>query len=94
MNGNHSTALQLGMKFPNRFPKRFPRLLFNETEFTPSSLEYRGSAKGFVLWQESLDPIYYQRPLEDRCEVARDFAWGNEYELFKTALHRDQLSIP
>lgn len=77
-----------------RCSNEIPRLLFNETEFTPSLSNYRGSANGFVLWQEALDPIYYQRPLEERLEIARVVALGNEYEVFKKALDRDSILHP
>lgn len=94
MNDHHSTALQIAINIPIKISEALPRLLLNETEFTPSLSSYRGSAKGFVLWQEVLDPGYYQRPLEERFEIARVLGRYHEPKVFKTALDRDSVIRP
>ena len=49
---------------------KIPRLLINETERRPDLDWYSGSKEGFSLWQQALDPFYYQKPLTERIEVA------------------------
>ena len=49
---------------------KLPRLLMNETERGSDLCLYRGSKEGFSLWQQALDPLYYQKPLVERIEVA------------------------
>lgn len=46
------------------------RLLLKETEREPELSRYRGSKEGFSMCQQALDPLYYQRPLEERVGVA------------------------
>lgn len=54
-----------------------PRLLLNETEHEIDIRQYRGSKEGFILWQQYLDPLYYQRTLKDRVTVAIHLAFIN-----------------
>jgi hypothetical protein len=91
---NHSTPLLLAILSWWKDSEAFPRLLFNVTEFTPSLGYYRGSAKGFIIWQEALDPTYYQRPLEERFIVANQLAWRNGSGVFRTALDRSSVLHP
>lgn len=64
-----------------------PRLLLNETEREPSLACYEGSKEGFSMWQQTLDPLYYQRPIEERFAVAMDLIYrGNGAEVSLLAL--------
>ncbi len=90
-NNNHSTPLYLAIASPSNCSEDFPRLLFNKTEFIPSLENYNGSAGGLILWQETLDPTYYQRPFEERFELAAFLAVANGSALFRTALDRDSI---
>ena len=56
---------------------KIPRLLLNETERGSDLDWYSGSKEGFSLWQQALDPFFYQSPLEERIEVAFSLA-GND----------------
>lgn len=68
------------------------RLLLNETEREPNLAWYRGSKEGFSMSQQDLDPLYYQRPLEERFEVAMSLAdCGNGPEVLRLALARGAL---
>lgn len=46
----------------------------NETEHEIDLDSYEGSKEGFSVWQQYLDPLYYQRPLEERVGIAIDLA--------------------
>ena len=64
-----------------------PRLLLNETERETNMGYYRGPKEGFLIWQQSLDPLYYQRPFEERFEVATSLAyWGNAPDVLRLSL--------
>ena len=54
-----------------------PRLLLNETERGFDLGLYSGPKEGFSLWQQALDPFFYQRPLEERMNVAFSLAGSN-----------------
>ena len=54
-----------------------PRLLLNETERGSDLGWYSGPKEGFSLWQQALDPFFYQRPLEERINVAFSLAGNN-----------------
>lgn len=90
-NNNHSTPLYLAITSLIRRSEVFPRLLFNETEVTPSLRHYNGSVEGFIRWQETLDSTYYQRPFEERFELARFLAPRNGSAVFRTALDRGSI---
>ena len=63
------------------------RLLLHETEHETNLGFYRGSREGFSIWQRCLDPFYYQRPIEDRIDIAMGLAWGgNEPSVLRVAL--------
>lgn len=70
-----------------------PRLLLNETEREPDLACYLGSKQGFSMWQQALDPLYYQRSLEERFEVAMSltYGWKNGPEVLRLALARGAL---
>ena len=53
-----------------------PRLLSNETERETNMGYYRGPKEGFSIWQQSADPFYYERPLEERFEVATTLSYS------------------
>ena len=55
---------------------KIPRLLLNEAERGADLDRYSGSKEGFSLWQQALDPFFYQRPLVERIKVAYTLA-GN-----------------
>ena len=64
-----------------------PRLLLNETEREPSMRYYRGPKEGFSNWQQSVDPFYYERPLEERFEVATALSYkGNGPDVLRLSL--------
>ena len=64
-----------------------PRLLLNETECEPRLGLYSGSKEGFSMWQQTLDPLYYQRSLKERFQVAMSLVYGwNGPEILRLAL--------
>ena len=66
---------------------KIPRLLLNETERDSDLGLYSGPKEGFSLWQQALDPFFYQRPLEERIEVAFSVAkHDNELDVFRLAV--------
>lgn len=68
------------------------RLLLNETGCEPDLSNYQGSGEGFSMWQQALDPLYYQRPLEERYEVAMALTYHqNGPEVLRSALARGAL---
>lgn len=68
------------------------RLLLNETEREPDLACYLGSKEGFSMWQQALDPLYYQRPIEERFEIAVKLASSlNGPEVVRLALTRGAL---
>lgn len=90
-NNDYSTPLYLAIMSLSKRSEVFPRLLFNETEVTPSLRIYNGSAEGFIVWQEALDPTYYQRPFEERFELANSLAQRNGSAVFRIALDRGSI---
>jgi len=46
------------------------RLLLQNSNNPPALKSYSGSSEGFSLLQQSTDPLYYQRPLAERLDVA------------------------
>ena len=63
------------------------RLLLHETEHETDLGNYCGSREGFSIWQRCLDPFYYQRPIEDRMEIAMNLAMsGNEPGVLRVSL--------
>ena len=65
------TALQIYIgNVSAREEIKIPRLLLNETGRESDLDWYSGSKEGFSLWQQALDPFFYQRPLKERIEVA------------------------
>ena len=52
-----------------------PRLLLNETERETNMGYYRGPKEGFSIWQQSVDPYYYERPLQERFDVATTLSY-------------------
>ena len=72
------TALELYISnFTAKEEIKIPRLLLNETESGSDLGWYSGPKEGFSLWQQALDPIFYQRPLEERIDVAFSLAENN-----------------
>lgn len=68
------------------------RLLLNETGREPDLSYYQGSKEGFLMWQQALDPLYYQRPLEERFKVAMSLAYRrNGPKVLRSALARGAL---
>ena len=63
-------------------PVKTLRLLLSTTEKEANIGFYRGSAEGFSLCQQALDPLYYQRSLEDRVATAIQLA--NRYNVSET----------
>lgn len=64
-----------------------PRLLLNETERETNMGYYRGPKEGFSIWQQSADPFYYERPLEERFEVATTLSYrGNGPDVLRLSL--------
>lgn len=64
-----------------------PRLLLNETERETNMGYYRGSKEGFSIWQQSADPFYYERPLEERFDVAKTLSYrGNGPDVLRLSL--------
>lgn len=85
----YSTALQLAISetFNDLEAVLGSRLLLNETEHEIYIGWYYGSKEGFSALQQSLDPLYYQRPLEERVRIAIDIAiHGNEPEVVRLSL--------
>ncbi len=74
------------------------RLLTKKAEVDTSFLRfYHGSEEVFTLWQQSLDPQYYELPLKERIEVAIGLCWehfSNGPALFRRALTRDHIPRP
>ena len=46
------------------------RLLLSDTDHDIDLSRYRGPSEGFTKWQRIVDPLYYQRPFEERAEIA------------------------
>ncbi len=46
------------------------RLLLQNSNNPPALKSYSGPSEGFSLLQQSTDPLYYQRPLAERLDVA------------------------
>lgn len=64
-----------------------PRLLLNETERETNMGYYQGPKEGFSIWQQSADPFYYERPLEERFEVATTLLYaGNGPDVLRLSL--------
>ena len=55
------------------------RLLLRESDSPPELAFYRGPKEGFSLFQQSTDPVYYQRPIEERLDVAYNMVWYHGY---------------
>ena len=63
------------------------RLLLNETERETNMGYYCGPKEGFSIWQQSADPFYYERPLEERFEVATTLSYkGNGPDVLRLSL--------
>ena len=71
------------------------RLLTKKAEVELSFLRfYHGSAEDFTLWQQSLDPQYYDIAMEERIEVTIGLCWqhfSNGPALFRRALTKDHI---
>ena len=71
------------------------RSLTKKAEVDPSFLRfYHGSVEVFTLWQQSLNPLYYEIALEERVEVTIELCWyhfSNGPALFRRALTRDHI---
>lgn len=70
---------------------RVTRLLYAEADLEPEPPWHLESIQQFVLWQQSADPLHYQRPLETRFEMAMILSRQvsrDGVELFKTVLTR------
>lgn len=71
------------------------RSLMMKAEVDPSFLRfYNGSEEVFTLWQQSLNPEYYEIALEERIEVTIELCWyhfSNGPALFRRALTRDHI---
>ena len=66
---------------------KIPRLLLNETERESDLGWYSGPKEGFSLWQQALDPFFYQRPLEERMKLAFSLAeHDNGLDVFRLAV--------
>ena len=64
-----------------------PRLLLNGTERETNMGYYWGPKEGFSIWQQSVDPFYYKRPLEERFEVATTLSYrGNGPDVLRLSL--------
>ena len=46
------------------------RLLIQETDHELDLHSYNGPKEGFCMWQQNADPLYYERPLQERFEIA------------------------
>jgi len=65
------------------------RLLLQNSNNPPALKSYSGSSEGFTLLQQSTDPLYYQRPLAERLDVAFwavALGLGSGSALLRTAL--------
>lgn len=92
--GLYSLPLQIVLRDDMNYFKAVEgsRLLLNETGREPDLSMYQGSKEGFSMWQQALDPLYYQRPLEERFEVAMSLAYRhNRPEVLRSALARGAL---
>lgn len=50
------------------------RLLLSKAEIGPDDLKYyRSPEKGFTLWQQHMDPHYYEKSLQERVGTAIGF---------------------
>lgn len=85
------TALEFAMRCPN--PLELPRLLLSKTEREPDLRNFYGPPEGFSMWQQAIDPLYYQRPLEERVDLACYLvSIGNDAEVFRIALNCNRIS--
>ena len=50
------------------------RILLAETDREVDLKTFVGSRKGFSYWQQNVDPLYYQRPFEERLAIAFSLA--------------------
>lgn len=60
----------------------------NKTELEINLGNYNGPCEGFSTWQKIVDPLYYDRPLEERVDVATslDFEGGKGPDTIRRAL--------
>ena len=50
------------------------RLLLAKTDREVDLENFKGSSEGFSYWQQNVDPLYYQRPFEERLGIAFSLA--------------------
>ena len=65
-----------------------------KAEVDPSYLRFYYGSEGFTLWQQSLNPQYYEIALEERVEMAIAICWCfvvSGPALFRRALTRDHI---
>ena len=68
------------------------RLFLRQTDIELKLGHFRGPKQGFLVLQQHMDSLYYQKPLEERIEVVTSLAvysLQNSPEVFKVALARD-----
>ena len=56
------------------------RLVLSETDQDIDLTKYTGSSEGFTMWQQIVDPLYYQRPFEERARIAANiYTYDDEW---------------
>ena len=79
------SAMQVCAKYMKAV--KVARLFVNDLEREPEMADFYGSKEGFSVWQQFLEPFYYQRSLKERVEVAIDLsALGNGPEVQRLSL--------
>lgn len=70
------------------------RLLIQETDSEPDFRSYFGPKEGFCVWQQNADPLYYEKPLQERIEIAIALARSptNGADTFRVSLAHGPLS--
>ncbi len=70
------------------------RLLLCEGDLEPAYRLYSACIETFTLWQQRVEPSYYELPLHERVRITFGIFWigcrGGESEVSRAALTRDQ----
>jgi hypothetical protein len=83
--------------FPGKFQEALDtsRLLLSKAEIDPDDLKYyRGPEEGFTLWQQHMNPHYYEKSLQERVEIATGFTDRGPVNgplLIRRAIARDDI---
>jgi len=61
--------------------------LLRDYDLEPNLDVYCGNKEGFLLWQQTMDPCYYAKPLRERVVTAIELAYApNEPETVRTSI--------